>query len=103
MVIYDSAAIFVESCKTLADKIAAIEAIQDALLSQALKAASKGPISQYSLNDGQTIINATYRNAKEINDSYMAFETLKQMLINRLNGRSFRLVDKQNFIGNGCI
>lgn len=102
MVIYSSADIYIESCTTLRAKIAAISAIQDALLTSALKAAAKGSISQYSLNDGQTIISATYRNAKEINDAYTSFETVKQIYINRLNGRSVRLLDSKNFNGNGC-
>lgn len=101
MVVYSSADIYIESCTTLKAKIAAISAIQDALLTSALKAASKGSIAQYSLNDGQTIISATYRNAKEVQDAYMAFETVKQLYVNRLNGRSIRLVDSKNFTGNG--
>lgn len=102
MVIYSSADLYIESCTTLRAKIAAIDTIQTALLTTALKAASKGAISQYSLNDGQTIISATYRNAKEVTASYEAFEAIKQMFINRLNGRSIRLVDGKNFTGNGC-
>lgn len=101
MVVYDSADKYVDSCTTLKAKIAAIEAIQSALLTSALKAASKAAISQYSLNDGQVIINATYRNASEVMKSYQDFETIKQTFINSLNGRVRRLVDSKNFTGNG--
>jgi len=103
MVIYNSADKYIESCQTVRDQIAAINAIQAALMSQALKAASKGPVSQYSLNDGQTIISATYRSTKEITEAYWDFERIKQVLINQINGRMFRLVDGKNLIGNGII
>lgn len=98
MVIYSSADKYIESCTTVRAKIAAIEAIQAALLSSALKAAAKGSVSQYSLNDGQTIISATYRNASEIHKSWRAFESIKQIYVNQLNGRGVRLVDGKNFI-----
>jgi hypothetical protein len=97
MAIYDSAAIYIESATTIEAKIIAIEAIQAALLSTALKAASQGNISEYQLNDGQTIIKTVYRNAKEIQASYDAFEVIKQRLINSLNGRVMRLMDSKNF------
>lgn len=98
--VYESADLYIASCCGNEAKIAAIEAIQDALLTTALKAASKASISQYSLNDGQTIIQTTYRNSKEIQDSYMAFEAIKQMYINRCIGRVVRLVDSKS-ITNG--
>jgi hypothetical protein len=96
-----SADLYIESCTSLKAKIAAIELIQEALLTSALKAASKGAVSQYSLNDGQTTISATYRNAKEITESYNSFEAIKQMFLNRLRGRVVRLIDSKNFTGNG--
>ncbi len=101
MAIYTSADVYVDSKTSLRAKIAAIEEIQAALLTSALKAAAKGAISQYSLNDGQTIIQTTYRNSKEIEASYNAFERIRQMYLNRLNGRRIRLVDSKNF-PNGC-
>lgn len=101
MATYSSANIYIETCTTLRAKIAAIDAIQTALLTTALKAASKGAISEYSLNDGQTIISATYRNASEIQKSWQAFETIKQIYINQLTGRGIKLMDSKNFTGNG--
>lgn len=96
-VVFDSAAAYVESCKTLKDKIAAIDAIIDALETTALKAASTGNITSYSLDDGQTRINTVYRNAAEVEASISAFEKIKQRYINRLNGHRTRLVDSKNF------
>lgn len=103
MVIYDSAAIYVESCQTTRGKINAIENIIQALLIASVKAATTGNLSQYSMNDGQVIINCTYRNVNEIADSITALEGTKQMYINRLNGRKMRLVDSKNFINGRTI
>ena len=101
MAIYTSADLYIESKTSLRAKIAAIEAVQTALMTSALKAVAKASISQYSLNDGQTIIQTTYRNSNEITQSYEGFERIKQMFINQLNGRRVRLVDSKNF-KNGC-
>ena len=98
---FDTEGMYVQSCTTRLAKIAAIEAIQDALLTSALTAATKGAISEYMLNDGQTIIKTTYRNASEIEAAYDAFERIKQRLINSTNGRIVRLMPANNFIRNG--
>lgn len=100
MVIYDSAAIYLESQPTALAKIAAINEIQAALLIAAVDAATKGNISEYMLNNGQTVIKTVYKNDKEIYDSYDRLEVLKQRLINQsVNGRMVRLSDQVNFIG----
>lgn len=98
MVYFDSADLYIESYSTNVAKIAAISAIQDALLSSALKAAAKGDISEYMLNDGQTIIKTVYRSGAEIQKAWNDFERIKQIYINRVNGRMVRLVDSKNFI-----
>jgi hypothetical protein len=99
MVVYERADIYIQSCTTLKDKITAIDNIIDALFATALKAAAGDNISQYMLNDGQTIINATYKGVHQIQASIAVFERLRQMYINRLNGRVIRLVDSKNFTG----
>ena len=101
--VFSSADVYVESCKSLKSKVQAIEAIISALMTQALKAAAKGPVSQYSLNDGQTIINCSYRNASDVAKSIKEFETIKQMYLNQINGRMIRLVDGKNFINGNFI
>lgn len=102
MVIYKTASEYIGTCQSIDAKIAALEAIQAALLTNALVAVESGHISQYSINDGQVIISTTYRNANEITKSYMAFEQIKNMLINNRQGRRTRLVDSKTFNGNGC-
>ncbi len=96
-IVFVKASEYIESCKTIKDKIAAINAIQDALLTSALKAVESGHITQYSLNDGQTIIQETYRSSTEITNAWNGFETIKQLYINRGRGRMTRLVHNTNF------
>lgn len=101
MVIYKTAAEYLGTCASIDAKIAALEAIQTALLTNAMVAVESGHISQYSINDGQVIISTTYRNVKEITESYMKFEQIKNMLINNKRGRVSRLVDSKTFNGYG--
>jgi hypothetical protein len=98
MIIYDSAAIYIEKASDLKDKIARYDAIINALELATIKAAETGNITEYSLDDGQTKIKTTYRDATQIAQSIMAFIRLKQMAVNDLNGRKMRLVDAKNFI-----
>jgi hypothetical protein len=99
MVIFDSADIYIECATSLQDKIARIDAVIDALLTTALKSAARGTISEYSLNDGQTQIKSVYRSPKEVQAAIVAFEGIKQLYVNRLNGNMFRLMDSKNFTG----
>lgn len=103
MLIFKNSADYVDSCKTNREKIAAIEAIQNELLMTVMaKAGSNGDISQYSLNDGKTIIQTTYRTAKDVMASYEALEVVRLKLKQRITGRMIRLVDKDTFNGSGC-
>lgn len=98
-VYYDSAAIYIDSATDLCDKIAKIDQVIDALLTNALVAAANDNIEEYSLNDGQTIIRTTYKGADAVQKSIHAFESIKQTYVNRLNGRGVRLVDSKSFTG----
>lgn len=107
MVTFDSAAIYVDSAldglsrrAQLKLKVIRIEAIQDALLTSALTAASEGS-NEYQLNDGQTIIKMAYRTPEQISKAYEAFEKIKNEIVNQLNGRMVRLMDGRNFTGRG--
>ncbi len=100
MVVYSSCGKYIESCATLEAKIAAIDVILEALENQALSAAGKEGVLEYKLNDGQTIIQETYRGSVSIAKAINDFETIKQRYINRLTGRVFRAVDGKNFPTN---
>lgn len=99
MVYFESAYKYIECASDLRDKIERINTIITALEDTALKAAANDNISEYSLNDGQTVIRTVYKGADAVLRSIEAFEKIKQMYVNRLNGRTFRLVDGKNFTG----
>lgn len=97
MIYFDSAAIYIESATTLQEKIAKIDAIIVALEATALTAAGNEDLTEYSLDNGQTKIKCVYRGSESIIKSIKAYEQMKQMYVNRLNGRRIRLVDSKNF------
>ncbi len=99
MVTYDSSDIFIQSATTLKAKIVRIDAIIVALEDTMLKAAGTGNLEEYSLDDGQVRIKMTYRNTEEVIKSISDLEKIRQMYVNRLNGRHIRLVDGKNFTG----
>ena len=97
MVEYSSAFTYIDSATSLKDKICRIDAIIDALMNTALSAAATDSFSEYVLDDGQTKIRATYKGTEAIFNSINTLERTKQLYVNRLNGRVFRLVDGQSF------
>jgi hypothetical protein len=99
-VYFDSADLYLESCTTNRQKIAALDAIIDALMLTAAKAAGTANLKEYSLNNGQTIVRTMYNTMADVMAGIKAFETLRQMYINRINGRMVRLVDQSNFRRN---
>jgi len=96
MVIYDSAYIYIDSATTLAEKIDKLDTIITALEDTALKAAANDDIEEYWVDDGQAKIKTTYRSAMAVINSIQAFERMRQMYINKLNGRVSRLVDSHS-------
>lgn len=97
MTIFDSAQEFIDSATSLQDKIKKIDQVIDALMTTALKAASNDNVTEYSVDDGQTKIMTNYRGAAAVMNSIKMFEQLRQMYVNKLNGRVMRLVDGKNF------
>ncbi len=96
-VYYDSEGLFIASCSGTRAKIAAIDAIIDALLLAAANAAASDNIQEYSLNDGQTIIRSLKRGTEGIFKSIEAFRRLRKSYEQELTGRMVRLVDEKNF------
>lgn len=95
---YSSAYLYIDSATTKRDKVVKIDAIIDALLDTALKAAASDNIQSYMLDDGQTKINTIYKGTAGIYASIAAFRKLREVYVNGLNGRMVRLVDGKNFI-----
>lgn len=100
---YSSPLEFFRDTQNAMSNIQKIDAIIGALYVAAAASAAGENLTQYSLNDGQTIISATPRSAKQIADSIKAWEGLKNGELQKITGRVFRLVDGKNFTGrHGC-
>jgi hypothetical protein len=100
---YSSFLEYMRTCRDIKSRIAAIDSIISALYAAAAEAAAGENVTQYSLNDGQTIISATPRSSKSITESITAWEVLRNREVQKLTGRVTRLVDGKNFTGrNGC-
>ena len=98
--VYSSATEYLGTKSSLREKIAAVDAIIATLLTTAATMAEKDYINEYWLNDGQTQIKTVYKGADDVEKSIVAFERLRMMYANRLQGRMVRLMDAKNF--NGC-
>jgi quinol monooxygenase YgiN len=101
MVTYDSSSIYISSAADLQTKINRIDTIINALLDAALQHAGNSGYIAYTINDGQSIINMQYRDMAALQKSIAAYETMKELYVNKLNGRVMRLVGSKNLINNG--
>ncbi len=98
-VAFESDRAYLQSCTTVEDKIAACDAIIDALFTQMLALAQQeSPIQEYMLNDGQTIIKAIYRDAKQITMSIDALTKIRNRYANQ-GRRVMHMIDGKNLIG----
>ncbi len=98
---YDSEYAYISSCDSYQEKIDRINAIITALEDTALKAAGKGYIDEYELDDGQTKIRVSYRSPSAIYTAINNYEKLKQMYVNRCIGRVIVLRDANSNLNNG--
>ena len=95
---YESGYAYIETANSLKQKVACIDDVINGLLNSALKAVENEDISEYWLDDGQTKIKTVYRSAEEVMKSIRGFERVKQMYLNRINGHSVQLIDKNSNI-----
>lgn len=97
--VYISETNYLQSCATIASKIAAIDAIIDALFAQQLVLAQQGtPVMEYMLNDGQTTIKAIYRTTESIIRTISALEGQRNYYANK-GRRNVHMIDSKNLIG----
>lgn len=96
--IYNSAGVYVESAASIQEKIVRIDQVISALTILLIDNSSAALYKEYQLDDGQTKIRSVYNTPVDIGNSIRNMEQLKQMYINKLNGRTFRLVDGRNFL-----
>ena len=97
MVEFDSADIYIESAKTLKDKVKKIDAVIAGLLTAATTSAANAHITSYAIDNGQTKINAQYAGTQAVFASIKAFEELREYYKQKINGRVFRMMDSKNF------
>lgn len=105
MVIYESTYEYLQSCKSIKDKITALDAVIAALYITAEKSAANDNIKEYSLDDGQTKIKTMYKGTDAVLTSIKGFEGLRDAYVVRYNklktGSVIRLVDSKNLPNNG--
>lgn len=98
--VYTSEGVYITSRTSNEQKIAAIDAIIDALYAQLLVlAGQEAPILEYMLNDGQTTIKSVYQTPDSITRVINMLEAQRNMYINRINGRCIRMIPTNNLIG----
>lgn len=105
MEVFESADVYIECGATIQDRISRIDAVIDALLTTAIKAAAKDGISEYSLNNGQTTIKTVLKGSDSVAASINAYRRLKKMFVEDLNtrnvGRCMHLIDSKNLSRGG--
>jgi len=90
---------YLESKTKLLDRIQAIDVLIDnaILLMGTTVSGPAGNISSYELDDSQVRIKTGYRSMQEVEEGIRSLERMKQMYVNRLNGRAVVLQDKRTF------
>jgi hypothetical protein len=96
---YSSISVFLESKKSVVDKISAINALIDSMIATMADHASGAGanIEEYSLDDGQVKIKTVYRSLADVQSGVASLEKMKQIYINRYNGRNIILRDGGTF------
>ena len=90
---FENIILYLETATCLKDKVIKMDAIIAALEDAALKGAEGQDIEEYWLDDGQTKIKNIFRDPTQIFNAIISYEKLRQIYLNRLNGRVIRLVD----------
>jgi hypothetical protein len=100
MVVYDTCGLYFNSKTTARDRITAIEAVIDALMTTVLTSVGTANVTEFMLNDGQTTIKGVYRNPNEVISAVETLERVKQYYVNQINGRAHRAVEGKNLLIN---
>jgi len=97
MLIYSSAALYIETATSLCDRLVKVEAVIDALLLKAAEATDTDTVSEYWLDDGQVKIKTVFAGSGAIFKSIQNYQRLANLYRNKLNGRQFQLRDGKSF------
>lgn len=79
---------FIEQASKLIGKIATYDALIEAFEKSILESTTSGHLLQTELDDGQMKLRVQYRNTKDMVTAMEGLIKLRQMYINRYNGRS---------------
>ena len=84
--------LYIESATSQLDRLNRIDAIILALENQIIEsAAGTSDKTGYSLNDGQITISTQYRSVEDMAAAITKFDTIRQRILNILNGRNMIL------------
>ncbi len=83
---------YVECKSKLIGKIATYDLLIQNMENSMLTAITSGHLIQYEMDDGQMKVRAQYRNISDMTEAMNGLVKLRQMYINKANGRSMRSV-----------
>jgi len=88
---------YVDSKTSILAKITAINALIDALLLETITSISNSGTASLSMDDGQMKITTGFRSIAEIKNGVIGLEQIKQIYVNRYNGRGVVLRGRKNY------
>ena len=99
--VYTQINVYLDSKCTLVERIKAIDALIDGVLLQMINATETTTQTEYYLDNGQNKISLKYRSPDQIMNTIKALEAAKQVYVNRLNGRTTRLLTSKTNLNFG--
>lgn len=90
---FENITLYLETATCLKDKVDKMDAIIAALEDAALRGAEGQEFDEYWLDTGQSKIKSIFRDPTQIFKAIISYEKMRQIYLNRLNGRVVRLVD----------
>lgn len=88
---------YIDSKTSILSKITAINNLIDALLLETITSISNSGTATLSMDDGQMKVTTGFRSVSEITSGVVELEKIKQIYVNRYNGRGMVLRGKSNY------
>lgn len=85
-----------QTCTSLEDRIAKIDAIIDELFNTALRSVANGDVIEYDIDTGQTKQKVQYSSAMQVSNAIQAYENIRQRYVNKLLGNKWKVVGEKN-------
>ncbi len=92
---YNTISLYLESKESTLERIKAIELLIDAMVLKMadVTGGQNSIVNEYWMNDGQMSVKTSYRSINEVQEGIKSLEKMKQIYVNRYNGRDFVLRD----------